>query len=261
MDHRNGHEHDKLQGGEIAVGGKWKSKLDNFWFYHKWHILLVLFVVTVLLVCILQSRENKKDDVVLMFAGPYKLTATEVAALRTGLNDVMPADFNEDGEKYAEMVMMQIFSEAQEAEIRATPEGEVPPYLGYIDSYYNDEQVTSFDNLVLAGEYSICILDSWLYERVKGAGGFRKLSDVLGYTPEAALDEYGVLLSDTDFAKAYPVCEVLPEGTVICLRAKGVMNSLVNHKKSEREYADAEQMFRAILNFTLQNTDADAAAE
>ena len=241
---------DKLQGGEIAVGGSWKSKWDNFWFYHKWHVLAAVFVVFVVLVCVLQSRENKKDDVTLMFAGPYKLSATDVAALRTGLNAVLPGDFNGDGEKYAEMVLMQIYSEAQEAAIRATPDGEIPPYLGYIDSYYNDEQVTSFDNLIMAGEYSICILDPWLYERVKGAGGFRKLSDVLGSVPEAAIDEYGVLLVDTDFAKAYPICQALPEGTVICLRTKGVMSTLVNKKKSDMEYVNAEEMFRAIVQFT-----------
>ena len=249
MNHRNDRENDKLQGGEIAVGGRWRSVLDNFWFYHKWHVLLVIFIVLVLTVCILQGRENKKDDVTLMFAGPYKLTATEVAALRVGLNEIMPEDFNGDGEKYAEMVLMQIYSESQEAEIRATPEDEIPPYLGYIDSYYNDEQVTSFDNLIMAGEYSFCILDPWLYERVKGAGGFRKLRDVLGYTPENALDEYGVLLAETDFAKAYPVCDVFPEGTVICLRTQGVMSTLVNKKKSNREYAVSEEMFRALLAF------------
>ncbi len=255
MDHRNSHGDDKLQGGDIAVGGKWKSALDNFWFYHKWHVLLGIFIALVLLVCILQSRENKKDDVTLMFAGPYKLTATEVAALRAGWNDVMPEDFNGDGEKYTEMVMMQIYSEEQEAAIRATPDGEVPPYLGYIDSYYNDEQVTSFDNLIMAGEYSVCILDSWLYERVKGAGGFRKLNEVLGYIPDKAIDEYGVLLADTDFAKANPVCEVFPEGTVICLRSKGVMNTLMN-KKSDKEYAASEEMFRAVLHFRLTETEA-----
>ena len=255
MNHHNNREDDKLQGGEIAFGGRWKSKLDNFWFYHKWHVLLGLFIILVLLVCVLQSRENKKDDVTLMLAGPYKLTATEVAALRTGLNDVMPEDFNGDGEKYAEMVLMQIYSEEQEAAIRATPEGEVPPYLGYVDSYYNDEQVTSFDNLIMAGEYSVCILDSWLYERVKGAGGFRKLNEVLGYTPDVAIDEYGVLLSDTDFAKAYPVCEVLPEGTVICLRSRGVMNAIVNKKKSDKEYSVSEEMFRAVLNFKVAESE------
>lgn len=244
------HHDDKLQGGEIAVGGSWKTKWDNFWFYHKWHVLVAVFVVFVVLVCVLQSRENKKDDVTLMFAGPYKLSATDVAALRTGLNAVLPGDFNGDGEKYAEMVLMQIYSEAQEAAIRATPDGEIPPYLGYIDSYYNDEQVTSFDNLIMAGEYSICVLDPWLYERVKVAGGFRKLSDVLGSVPEAAIDEYGVLLADTDFAKAYPICQALPEGTVICLRTKGVMSTLVNKKKSDMEYVNAEEMFRAIIQFT-----------
>lgn len=240
---------DKLDGNEIAVSGDWKSKLENFWFYHKWHLLIGAFVVFVVLVCLLQGRENKKDDVTLMFAGPYKLTSTEVAALRMGLNDVMPEDFNGDGEIYTEMVMMQIYSEAQEAAIRATPDGEVPPYRGYIDSYYNDEQVTSFDNLIMAGEYSVCILDPWLYERVKGAGGFRKLSEVLGSVPETAVDEYGILLSETAFAQAYPVFEVLPEGTVLCLRGKGVMSAIANKKKNDREYERSEAMFRAIVEF------------
>lgn len=258
MEHQQRHENDKLQGGDIAVGGRWKSKWDNFWFYHKWHILLGLFIALVLLVCLMQSRENKKDDVTLLFAGPYKLSATEVATLRAGLNQVMPEDFNGDGENYAEMVLMQIFSEEQEAEIRATPEGEIPPYLGYIDSYYNDEQVTSFDNLIMAGEYSLCILDPWLYERVKGAGGFCKLSDVLGYTPETAVDEYGILLAETDFAKAYPVCGVFPEGTLICLRTRGVMNTLINKKKSDREYDVSKEMFISLVNFQW---DAPATSE
>ncbi len=250
-------ENDKLQGGEIAVGGNFKSKWDNFWFYHKWKVLLGAFVLVVIVVCLLQSRENRKDDVTLMFAGPYKLTATEMAALRTGLNDILPGDFNSDGEKYVEMVLMQIYSEAQEAAIQATPQGEVPPYSGYIDSYYNDEQVTSFDNLIMAGEYSICILDPWLYERVKGAGGLRKLSDVLGYIPESATDEYGILLADTDFAKAHPVCNVFPEGTVLCLRNKGVMSTLANKKKSDREYVFSEDMFAAIVNYQMTETQTE----
>ena len=247
MENRN---EEKLSGGEIAFGGSWRSKLENFWFYHKWHLLITVFVIFVILVCVLQSMENKKDDVTLLLAGPYKMTATEVAALRTGLNDVLPTDFNGDGEKYAEMVLMQIFSDAQEAEIKATPEGEMPPYRGYIDPYYNDEQVTSFDNLIMAGEYSICVLDPWLFERVKGAGGLRKLSEVLGNVPESAVDEYGILLADTAFAKAYPVCEIFPEGTVICLRGKSVLNSIVNKKKNDREYTESEEMFRAIVQFS-----------
>ena len=72
--------------------------------------------------------------------------------------------------------------------------------------------------------------------------------------PEAAIDEYGVLLADTDFAKAYPICQALPEGTVICLRTKGVMSTLVNKKKSDMEYVNAEEMFRAIVQFTWTET-------
>ena len=146
------------------------------------------------------------------------------------------------------MVFMQIYSEAQEAEIRATPEGEMPPYLGYVDSYYNDEQVTAFDNLIMAGEYSVCILDPWLYERVKGAGGFRKLTDVLGTTPNGAIDEYGVLLSETDFAAMNPVCDMFPEGTVVCLRTKSVMNAMFSKNRADRDYEIAEAMFRALVD-------------
>ena len=250
MNHR---DDDKLKGGEIVIGGGWKSKLDNFWFYHKWHLLLGAFIALILFVCLMQGKENKKDDVTLMFAGPYKLTSTEIASLRMAFIDVMPEDFNHDGDKYTELVMMQLYSDEQEAAIKANPEN--PPYAGYIDQYYNDEQVTSFDNLVMAGEYAVCVLDPWLYERIKSAGGFRTLSDVLGYTPEGAVDEYGVRLIDTDFAKVNPVCALFPEDSVICLRTTSVMGSIINKNKTNQDYANSEAMFRAILNFRVSGAE------
>ena len=81
---------------------------------------------------------------------------------------------------------------------------------------------------------------------------------MLGHTPDTAIDEYGILLSETDFAKAYPVCEVFPEGTVVCLRTRGVMNTLMNKKKSDREYDVSKEMFISLVNFKW---DAPAASE
>ena len=52
---------------------------------------------------------------------------------------------------------------------------------------------------------------------------------------------------------------IFPEGTVICLRGKGVMSALLNKKKNDAEYAESEAMFRAIIQY--QGTSASAVAE
>ena len=39
---------DKYTESDIRMTGKFAEKLDNFWYYHKWHTLIGLFVIFVL---------------------------------------------------------------------------------------------------------------------------------------------------------------------------------------------------------------------
>lgn len=248
---------EKRQGGEIVWESAGKKKLENFWFYHKWHLLIGLLVVIVVLVCVLQSRENKNSDVTLLLAGPYRLSATEKTAIEDALGALLPEDYNGDGEKIAETVALTVFSDAQVAEQEAAMNGAVTdasgavtlPYSGYFSATHNADQIDSFHNLIAAGEYSVCLVDPWLYESVKANGGFRKLSEVCGgAVPAGAIDEYGVRFSETALYKQNPeVFGVLPENTILCLRTQSVMGSVFSHGKTEKLYARSEALFRVMV--------------
>ena len=84
---------------------------------------------------------------------------------------------------------------------------------------------------------------------VQESGGFRLLSDVLGYTPEGAVDECGVRLCDTAFGQYYPGVKDLPKDTILCLRSDVSVGSFVGGKKNKEQYKKSETLFRAIIEF------------
>ncbi|HOA85077.1 MAG TPA: hypothetical protein PKN17_03525, partial [Bacillota bacterium] len=106
-------------------------------------------------------------------------------------------------------------------------------------------QYESYSNLILAGESSVYLVDPWLYDNLREQGRVRKLTDVLGTLPDAAIDEYGVRLGDTDIYSYYKVLQLLPEDTVICLLKPGLIGS----SSREENYQRSVEMFSAIVNF------------
>lgn len=248
MSEQENNRGDKLEAGEIQLHGKFAKWIDNFWFYHKWKVIIGLFALIVVLVCTLQMCQNVSDDIMLMYAGPYYFATADVTLIRDAFNDVMPTDFNNDGEKNTDIAALNIYSEEQikeRLELASTDSQYVE-----VNTYINNREFQSFKNLIVAGEYSVCLLDPWLYEYTKASGGFRKLSDVLGETPDCAYDEYAVRFMDTDFAKAHADAFVnMPADTLICLRTESTIGSLLTNNKTEKTYSYAEEMFRAIIGY------------
>ena len=233
---------EKYENYDIKIDNPVLKKLDHFWFYYKWHTIIALFFVLVFVVCTLQMCANAEDDCMVMYAGPYAFMESETVDLRSSLNAAMPRDFNGDGKKYTGLALLTIYSDEQAKAINSSGEG-------VINAYYNSEQLKQYDNLIMAGEYSVCFLEPWLYERVATQGGFRKLSDVLGYTPEGAIDDYAIRLYDTEFGRYYAKTLCLPEDTVICMRTVGTVASLFRKNATAKAYAISEEMFKAIVAF------------
>ncbi len=237
---------EKLPQEDIVLQGKFFKWLDNFWFYHKWHTIIILFVAFVIIIGTVQMINKEDPDIIIMYAGPLSSTIGEEEKVRMAFNSVMPSDYNEDGEKYTQIAMITVFSEQQIKDKYKAAQEHGEEII--INTQTNATELNKYDNLIAAGEYSICLVDPWLYERVMAANGFRKLSDVLGTTPEGANDEYSIKLSETKFGKYFTALGVFPEETLICIRVKGTMSTMFN-KNSEQAYSQAENMFRAIVNF------------
>lgn len=243
-------EDDKLHPAEIEVHGGFLGWLDNFWFYHKWKVIISAAAIILVAIMCVQMCGNVSDDLTVMYSGSaYLTTVPNYEEIVSIFADVLPSDFNGDGEKRVEFAAMNIYSEEQIAERAAAIESgeDIAP----INTYINTQEYTSFNRLMQTGEYSLCLLEKWLYDQV-AKGVFSKLSDTLGYQPEYAIDSYAVYFWDTDFAKANAEAfAAFPEDTVLCLR----MPNSLSGKGAQAQHSRSKESFIAILNYKYEETD------
>ena len=230
---------DKLPEKKIKCENKITKWFNNYWYYYKWKVIIAAFLIFVVIICTVQACANTKDDVVVLYAGEFLSTSLEVPNIEDALSSVLPEDYNDDGKKAVSMSMMTVYSEERIKELEA---------LGYnISRPNNDAELAKFRDLIVTGEHNVCLIDPWLYESVKKEGGFAKLSDVLGYLPESAVDEYAIKLSDTEFGRYFAGVNKLPEDTYLCLRTTGALQSMVGG--GSKKFDQAVELVKAIVEF------------
>lgn len=239
---------DKLPEQKIKLEGKAYKWFDNYWYHYKWQTIIAAFFTIAFLIMGLQMCGAEKTDIYLIYAGPHMFEEGSVHELSADVNKILSEDFNGDGIKTSEIVDLYILSEEQIKAEKEAAESEEEVY--YYNAQFFAEEQKKLDQLIFAGEYSICLLDPHLYESIKQSGGFRPLSEVLDEVPESAIDEYGIRLSDTEFGSFFTSVSKLPEDTVLCLRRESTM-SFLNRDRAEEQYAHYVKTFCDIVNFKI----------
>ncbi|MBQ8207372.1 MAG: hypothetical protein IJZ89_01400 [Clostridia bacterium] len=244
---------DKMQGGDIKVENRFTKWFDNFWYHYKWTTIGIVFALFVIIVCTLQMCEKEKVDIYVMYGGPDVVEGEQLTNFRAALKAVLPEDFNGDGEKYADVVANFIMSKDEIEEAHKEHVGTETTDDFYIDPTFMSQNKQKFDNLIVAGEYSVCFLSPYLYEEVKAANGFMPLAEIFEEMPEGAIDEYGLRLLETDFGSYFPGVNELPPDTILCMRRIGTLSSFLNKGATEKTYEKSNKLFRAIVDYEAPN--------
>lgn len=236
---------DKISAAEIKDNSKFLKWLDNYWYHYKVPTIIVLFISIVLLVCTLQMcATDDKQDITVLYSGPFLMMGSEHENVRNVLNYVMPEDFNGDGRKYTELITYQVASEQQIKDMEAeTDENGNPKYS--INRQYYINEYSNYSNMLITGEFALCFLDPWLYESLANSDRLKTLTDIFGEMPDGAVGDFGVRLGDTAMYQYYDVLKILPEDTVICLLKPYVFGET----SKEDIYARSVSMFKAVVEF------------
>jgi hypothetical protein len=211
---------------------------DNYWYHYKWHTIIAAFVIFLIVFIVGQQASDPKQDIIVTYCGPMSFLSAETEDLREAMNRIMPEDFDENGEKYAEIVRYAVYSEAELEADRLAHDGQ-----GTVNLAFNAKQMTDFNTFMSFGECSVYLLSEYMYEYVKPRGALKPLADALGETPEGAHDEYSVYLKDTPYYALEPALQRLPEDTLVCITAP---YDLGNSSDPEY-YARSLAMLRAIV--------------
>ena len=224
---------------------KW---FDNYWFHYKWPTIGIAFALIVVLICTLQMCTKEKEDITILYAGPFTPSNEQSVVINDIFNNTLPKDYDGDGVKNVVINRYQIYSEEQIKEIMSS----VDEFgvRGFVDRSVNADQYQTYNTYLLTGESSVLLLDPWLFEHLvnNGNGVLMPLADVFDGVPENNLDGYGITLGETELYGEYAALRALPSDTVVCL-----MRPIIGGKSNkEKNYQIEKEMYAAITGVTVK---------
>lgn len=177
---------------------KW---MENFWYHHKWAVIITVFFIVVLLVCALQMSSRVQYDFNVIFVGNGgNITGTQYNDILSSLEKVS-YDADENG-KTSVCFSRETFISDQESEL-----------VSNLNS-----NITSFMQSSLYQDYYVYFIDPVLYENYKNEGVFVPLALHINNINEKILnDELSIRLGDCAFYD-YPGISAMPEDTLIVLK-------------------------------------------
>ena len=238
---------DRYQGSDAAQSA-WKKSFENFWYYYKWHTIVGIFIAFCLIVIFGQMAGKTPYDAHVMYTGPLyfdretaQSVVDSIAEVSEGSKNASAADYTGDGALSVNLNASVYISPALAEEYKEAG-------IHY-DHLQNVSTQSDFANMLMIGEYVILLIDRSLYDETVGVGAFLTWEDAIGYTPEGAIDDYGIEIS------SLPISEMngfrqLPEDTVLCCRAKSYINKFNDKVQNAEMYRSQLALFKQLVEYT-----------
>ena len=132
-------EDGKLCPGSLTESSRAIRRLDNFWYHHKWKVIVALFFLIVLAVGLVQIFSRVEYDVYVTVAVPYTMNSEENAELSELLQKFCSEDYNGDGDVRVYVQGYQVYSDEEYESEKAYWEAQGEKFR--INSAYNQNQI------------------------------------------------------------------------------------------------------------------------
>ena len=246
----------KPESADVRIDMKPKSpflsKLSNFWYYHKWKVIIISFFVAVFAVGAFQMFTKVEGDESMIIAGPQYFDNEEMMEVEKILTSLKPR--NPDGsQKKIDLYTYSVYSEDEMKEANQSETNDEGQYIQQVLPTYNSEKYKEYNSDVKLGRSSILIISENLYKELLAKDWILPLKEVFGKElPEGALEDgCGVRLGDTDLYAAYEEMQVLDGDMVVC-----ILRSLAVGANSNKDrYAESVEIFKRIVTFEYSGGD------
>ena len=231
---------------EKNVFSKIKNWFHNYWYYYKWGVIIVGAFAVILTICFVQCANKEKYDVKIMYTGPHFFEIGEKDSLANAFEQIMD-DYNKDGRAVADIMDISAFTDEQIK--KAVGENPAEEMLVKYAPYTVDRVRQTFTSAITGDGY-VCLIDKYWYDILKDNNALVPLSEILGYAPDAAIDDYSLYLKDLEFYKFFTdSVGKLPEDTIVCFRVMPATSSIIGRKEAKKMYGYAMKLFRAMIEF------------
>lgn len=226
---------------------KW---LDNYWYHYKWPTIIVSFFVVVFAIMIAQMVNRPKYDINLVCAGTYRMNATEHPAFEAAVEKFIPQDYDGNGEKSANIIVYEIFSDEDYREAASEAEAESREFA--INPKYNADELRNFSQYSMMGECYVFLVSEYLYDQLRSGERLRAISDLYGQAslPEGVTEDgFGIYIKETDFYRYHPEIQAMPDDMILCILRKAEFK---DSSADVEKYARYEDFFKSIADYRIK---------
>ena len=237
--------------GEVKLKHPILTWLDNFWYHYKWHSIVALLLVLVIVVCSFQMCSKESYDTHIMYAGHKRILHTEEDGDIPEYNIIISSlkkmceDSDGDGRVVPAFSDLFVMSEEMKNKIEA----ELDKGEKVNESLLSTDRKTLADRM-LYSEYYVCLLSEDVYRDYRVISGIDMFLPLAPYTSEGGEYEWAgedaIYLRSTPFYEMAGICD-LPDDTVICLRMKSEMSAVFGGDKNDEMFRRAEAVIRKML--------------
>lgn len=224
-----------------------KQKLENFWYHYKWHTIVALFVLVVIIVTTLQMCQRTDYDALIMYAGDAQITNISedgdlplYQRILASLKRVTP-DKNGDGTVDLNFNNLYVLTPDQLADM--SPDKTTEISLAGTDR-------DTFESAIVTGDYYVMFLSEEIFLEKDAVYDGALFAPLEKYATDANISyeyasERGIYLRSLPFASFIE----LPEDTVVCLRALSEYSQVMDKKQSTKSFTTGEEIIKNILNY------------
>lgn len=222
-----------------------RQKIENFWYHNKFAVIVIGAFAIFIIIAMAQLLTKKSPDANFLYMGPASVAFAGENQIQSSMAEIMKEDYNEDGEKYIDYIELTALE--TNVEYNDT-EGDFA--TGYTTMQMQQTIGESFAAHIIAGDSMIYLLDEQYFNVAKQTDVLMPLSEALGYTPDFAVNEYAVYLSDLD-VYYLPGLRLLPKTTLLCIRYPVTLTA--GKSKVEKREKCNISVFRDMFSYVYED--------
>jgi len=243
-------KYEKSKAGEIAIEkSRFAKWFENFWYYYKWHVIVIGFFLIVGLICFVQcATSQNSSDLMIAYVGGYSSNKEDNELICEVLGSVAP-DAGESGKgSVGALNYFSVYSQKEAEQIFTNDEGETNTNGVRELLQTSNSNLDQFVDFTKTGEAAVWLVSEDVYHTLDLSERAMPLSALYGeQLPESRYDEYAIRLSETDLYRYYGALQKLPANTLVVMPARVVVGAASNSET----YAYFCDMFRAIVEFKM----------
>ena len=227
-----------------AAAPTFKEKLDNYLYHYKWHTIIGVACVRVLIWVAFSFISGSETDASIGYIGDHGYSSIENGEISDKLGEILHFDSNGDGKTVIDFNSLYYLNYDQLKSEMEKAQGKGDEY--YFSFVENAKNYEAFEKDIGSRDAAIWFVSEEVYNTLDKSK-LMPLSDILGYVPEGAVDGYAIPSSSLDITN--DALTPIKYRSYLVMRIEREYSTIMGNDKILEQLKSDMALFKEIVEY------------